>query len=73
MNYRYTGVANLHLYVEEVVDGNETSRLLEQIPDFIWTSEKQEKVDKPLKRFVNSNPKHHSGPDQDIKELDIPF
>ena len=73
-NYRYTGVVDLHLYQEEIVNEEKVSKLLEMIPDFIWTSDKQEKVDKPPKTFVNSKPKYEPKPNpQDWDESDLPF
>lgn len=68
-NYRYSKICDLQLYVEEFEDGVKVDKLLDRIPEMIWTSEKQQNVDRKPKE-VYIQPTQY---DTDFKESDLPF
>lgn len=69
-NYRYLKVSDLQLYSEELVEKETVTKLLDPIPESIWTSEKQEKVDKSSgKTYIQPSKKINNFDD----ELDLPF
>lgn len=69
-NYRYLKVLDLQLYSEELVEKETVTKLLDKIPESIWTSERQEKLDKPsVKTYIQPSKKINNFDD----ELDLPF